>query len=91
MKKNVKKLLCTSMAMLMTVSVFAGCGGSEKKTETSDAAAGTATEGSDGKIKVSIGISADNQPYSYMDENEEYAGYEYELLMTSNFYSERIQ
>lgn len=81
MKTNVKKFMCILLISVMTISTIAGCGSSKEDNTSIKTDAAAQTESSDGKIKVSVGISADNQPYSYMDENEQYAGYEYELIM----------
>lgn len=88
MKKHlfVKRFGCACLTAAMALGLLAGCGSSS--SDSADASSGsTASEtsaadsGSGEKIKVKVGISADNMPYSYMDENEEYTGFEYELIM----------
>ena len=74
------KVTATALAGVMALGMLTACGGSsdaETTTATADTTASTAS--ADAK-KVKVGISAENKPYSYMNENEEYEGYEYAIL-----------
>ena len=74
MKKRLlsKKVIASGLVLSMAAGMLCGCGSGSSDGEGVDA--------SGDKIKVTIGISADNMPYSYMDENEELAGFEYEVI-----------
>ncbi len=74
------KVTATALAGMMALGLLTACGSSsdtDAAASTSDTAASTAS--ADAK-KVTVGISAENRPYSYMNEDEEYEGYEYAIL-----------
>ena len=62
--KNLKKALCLLLAVLMTVSLLAGCG--SKKDDS-------------GKKVFIQGIDAEYPPFSYLDSDGNYAGFDVEV------------
>lgn len=62
--KNLKKALCLLLAALMTVSLLAGCG--SKKDDS-------------GKKVFIQGIDAEYPPFSYLDSDGSYAGFDVEV------------
>ena len=63
--KNLKKTLCLLLAVLMTVSLLAGCG-SKKEDEG-------------GKKVFTMGIDAEYPPFSYLGSDGSYAGCDVEV------------
>ena len=82
MKKRTMMIKVTATALAGVVALgmlTAGGGSSDAETTTATADTTVSTASADAK-KVKVGISAENKPYSYMNENEEYEGYEYAIL-----------
>lgn len=68
-----KKLLTTGMTLVLSASLLAGCSSSSSASDSS--------KGSGSKPQtVNVVLEADNQPYTYEDDNGKPAGYEYEVL-----------
>ena len=63
--KNLKKTLCLLLAVLMTVSLLAGCG-SKKEDEG-------------GKKVFTMGIDAEYPPFSYLGSDGSYAGFDVDV------------
>lgn len=77
MRKEWKRVSGSLMMAGLMAAMVTGCAGNANGGEGGEDK--TAESGSD-KIKVTAGVSSDNMPYSYMDENEEMQGYEYAIL-----------
>ena len=60
--KNLKKTLCLLLAVLMTVSLLAGCG---KKVD----------DNADSKKVFTVGIVAEYPPFSYLGDDGSYTGF----------------
>lgn len=79
MKKNLKKLLSTILGALLVLStVLTGCG----KEKSNDSANGVANNSADSNevTKIIVGTGNGYEPYCYLDDNGNLAGYEYEVL-----------
>lgn len=81
MKKRtmMTKVTAAALAGVMAMGMLTACGGSSNADTAATADSSASTVSADAK-KVKVGISAENKPYSYMNENEEYEGYEYAIL-----------
>ena len=86
LKRTLGKVLAVAAVAVLTTGVLAGCGGSASSgaSSTSGSAAGgdaiyrTLDEIKDSG-KIVIGVFSDKNPFGYVDENGEYAGYDVEL------------
>lgn len=67
---KMKKILAVMLAMLMLVTCFAACG---KKTETDT------PQKDDTKRKFIMGVDPEYPPFSYLDNNGEYTGFDIEV------------
>ena len=65
-----KKLFALLLTMVMSVSVLAGCGGSEAEAPADDAAERTT---------FTVGFDAEYPPYGYRTEDGDYAGFDLDL------------
>lgn len=70
-----KKYLALLFAMVMTVSVLAGCGSGDAKPEATPAE-DTATEE---RTKLIVGFDAEYPPYGYRNEAGDYVGFDLDL------------
>jgi L-cystine transport system substrate-binding protein len=69
MRRIVKQLVGTALVLSLGVTSLAGCA---KKSSEAEAGAGV--------TKVIVGTGNAYEPYCYLDENGELAGYEYNVL-----------
>lgn len=67
--KNLKKVLCLLLAVLMTVSLLAACG---KKDDNAD-----------GKKVFTVGIDAEYPPFSYLGDDGSYTGFDVEVAQAA--------
>ena len=65
-----KKYLALFLTMVMSVSVLAGCGGSDAEQPADDAAE---------KTTFTVGFDAEYPPYGYRTEDGDYAGFDLDL------------
>lgn len=72
--KNLKKTLCLLLAVLMTVSLLAGCG--SKKAD------GDTDKNADKKTLV-VGIDAEYPPFSYLGNDGNYTGFDIEVAQAA--------
>lgn len=72
--KNLKKTLCLLLAVLMTVSLLAGCG--SKKAD------GDTDKNTDKKTLV-VGIDAEYPPFSYLGNDGNYTGFDIEVAQAA--------
>ena len=72
--KNLKKTLCLLLAVLMTVSLLAGCG--SKKAD------GDTDKNTDKKTLV-VGIDAEYPPFSYLGNDGSYTGFDIEVAQAA--------
>ena len=72
--KNMKKTLCLLLAVLMTVSLLAGCG--SKKVD------GDTDKNTDKKTLV-VGIDAEYPPFSYLGNDGNYTGFDIEVAQAA--------
>lgn len=84
LKRTLGKVLAVMAAGVLAVGVMVGCGGSaSSSTSGSAAAGGDAIYRTLDEIKESgkivIGVFSDKNPFGYVDENGDYAGYDVEL------------
>ena len=68
--KNMKKTLCLLLAVLMTVSLLAGCG---KKVD----------DKADSKKVFTVGIDAEYPPFSYLGDDGSYTGFDIEIAQAA--------
>ena len=68
--KNLKKILCLLLAVLMTVSLLAGCG---KKVD----------DNTDSKKVFTVGIDAEYPPFSYLGDDGSYTGFDIEIAQAA--------
>lgn len=68
--KNLKKTLCLLLAVLMTVSLLAGCG---KKVD----------DNADSKKVFTVGIDAEYPPFSYLGDDGSYTGFDIEIAQAA--------
>jgi polar amino acid transport system substrate-binding protein len=68
-----KKKLGLFLAVVMAMSMLAGCG------EKDSASAGAAADGEASRTKLVVGFDAEFPPYGYLDENNEYVGFDLDL------------
>jgi polar amino acid transport system substrate-binding protein len=68
-----KKKLGLLLAGVMVMSMLAGCGGKDS------ASAGGAVDGEASRTKLVVGFDAEFPPYGYLDENNEYVGFDLDL------------
>lgn len=68
--KNMKKTLCLLLAVLMTVSLLAGCG---KKVD----------DNADSKKVFTVGIDAEYPPFSYLGDDGSYTGFDIEIAQAA--------
>lgn len=66
MKKTLR-LLCMALALVMSLSLLAGCGSTKTNPEETK------------RTTLTVGFDAEYPPYGYMDENGEYTGFDLEL------------
>lgn len=69
---KMKKFLAVTLALLMVVTCFAACG---KKTESTDKPSQSNTT----KRKFIMGVDSEYPPFSYLDKNGEYTGFDIEV------------
>ncbi len=67
--KNMKKALCLLLAVLMTVSLLAGCG--SKKSDD------------DGKKTFIMGVDPEYPPFSYLGDDGSYTGFDVEVAQAA--------
>ena len=90
MKKRILGIAAVAAAMVLALGVLAGCGGSGSGSAASGSASGSASASGSGAVyrtlddikasgKLVIGVFSDKNPFGYVDENGEYAGYDVEL------------
>ena len=72
--KNLRKTLCLLLAVLMTVSLLAGCG--SKKAD------GDTDKNADKKTLV-VGIDAEYPPFSYLGNDGNYTGFDIEIAQAA--------
>lgn len=72
--KNVKKYLALTLAVLMLLAVFAGCGNKAGGDETGST--GRTLDEIKNSGEIIIGVFSDKAPFGYVDENGEYQGYD---------------
>lgn len=79
MRKNLKKLAAVTLSTVFALStVLTGCG---NKEASGAEAANSSAAADDGKVtKIIVGTGNGYEPYCYLDENGNLAGYEYEVL-----------
>lgn len=68
--KNLKKTLCLLLAVLMTVSLLAGCGSKD-------------SDNKDGKKVFTVGIDAEYPPFSYLGDDGNYTGFDIEIAQAA--------
>ena len=68
--KNLKKTLCLLLAVLMTVSLLAGCGSKDSDKK-------------DGKKVFTVGIDAEYPPFSYLGDDGNYTGFDIEIAQAA--------
>ncbi len=73
MKKKTR-LAALGVALCMMLTSLTGCGGSADAQSSS-------TSGSDGRTTASVGIGNAFSPFCYLNEDEELAGYDYEVML----------
>ena len=82
MKKRVMGVAAVIAALVLAMGVLAGCGSSSSGSAASVSGSGAVYRTLD-DIKASgklvIGVFSDKNPFGYVDENGEYAGYDVEL------------
>ena len=78
-----KKILALAAAGVLAAGVLVGCGGSGSSSGSDSGSGGDAIFRTLDEIKSSgklvIGVFSDKNPFGYVDENGEYAGYDIEL------------
>ncbi len=90
MKKRILGIAAVAAALVLALGVLAGCGGSGSGSAASGSASGSASTSGSGAVyrtlddikasgKLVIGVFSDKNPFGYVDENGEYAGYDVEL------------
>ena len=90
MKKRILGIAAVAAALVLALGVLAGCGGSGSGSAASGSASGSASASGSGAVyrtlddikasgKLVIGVFSDKNPFGYVDENGEYAGYDIEL------------
>lgn len=88
MKKRILGIAAVAAALVLALGVLAGCGSSNSGSTASGS--GSAASASGGAVyrtlddikasgKLVIGVFSDKNPFGYVDENGEYAGYDVEL------------
>ena len=83
MKKLMVKLMGMAMVMTAMSVALVGCGQSSETAATqgnSNVATASTADGGD-RTKVSVGIGNMFVPFCYLDENENLAGYDYEVML----------
>lgn len=71
-----KKYLALLLTMVMSVSVLAGCGGSDSAENEAPATDNAATEE---RTKLIVGFDAEYPPYGYRNEAGDYVGFDLDL------------
>ena len=71
-----KKYLALLLTMVMSVSVLAGCGGSDSAENEAPATDNAATEE---RTKLTVGFDAEYPPYGYRNEDGDYVGFDLDL------------
>lgn len=66
-----KKLVMALLVCSMTATMLAGCGGKEKEDEKAS---------KDSPQKITVAVGSNFKPYVYVDENDQPAGYDVEVL-----------
>ena len=91
MKKRIFGIAAIAAALVLAVGLLAGCGSSSSSSAASASGSASASASADSgavyrtldEIKASgklvIGVFSDKNPFGYVDENGEYAGYDIEL------------
>lgn len=83
LKGRLQKILGVVAAGVLAAGVLVGCGGSSDAGSSADTSSGDAIFRTLDEIKDSgkivIGVFSDKNPFGYVDENSEYAGYDIEL------------
>ena len=90
MKKRILGIAAVAAALVLALGVLAGCGGSGSGSAASGSASGSASTSGSSAVyrtlddikasgKLVIGVFSDKNPFGYVDENGEYAGYDVEL------------
>jgi len=81
MEESMRKKISLLLALALAVGSLAGCGGTDKKEDTSAAETketGTTAEASE-RTSLVVGFDAEFEPYGFMDENGEYVGFDLDL------------
>lgn len=71
-----KKYLALLLTMVMSVSVLAGCGGSDSAENEAPVTDNAATEE---RTKLTVGFDAEYPPYGYRNEDGDYVGFDLDL------------
>jgi len=90
MKKRILGIAAVAAALVLALGVLAGCGGSGSSSAASGSASASGSAAGSGAVyrtlddikasgKLVIGVFSDKNPFGYVDENGEYAGYDVEL------------
>ena len=90
MKKRILGIAAVAAALVLALGVLAGCGGSGSSSAASGSASASGGASGSGAVyrtlddikasgKLVIGVFSDKNPFGYVDENGEYAGYDVEL------------
>ena len=90
MKKRILGTAAVAAALVLALGVLAGCGGSGSSSAASGSASASGSAAGSGAVyrtlddikasgKLVIGVFSDKNPFGYVDENGEYAGYDVEL------------
>lgn len=78
MKKKVMALLLAAVLVVLTLGL-AGCGITKKPSAEADTTSTTKTASGNEKKVFTMGIDAEYPPFSYMDDNGEYTGFDVEI------------
>lgn len=84
MKKKTlaKKLVTVTLSAIMMIGMLTGCGGGSKDSKESSSGADIAAikDNGDGTYEVTVAVLDGMAPYTYVDENGEMQGYDYEWM-----------
>ena len=91
MKKKLIGIAAVAAALVLALGVLTGCGSSSSSSAASASGSASASASASGDAvyrtldeikdsgKIVIGVFSDKNPFGYVDENGEYAGYDIEL------------
>ena len=90
MKKRILGIAAVAAALVLALGVLAGCGSSGSGSAKSASGSASTSASGSGAVyrtlddikasgKLVIGVFSDKNPFGYVDENGEYAGYDVEL------------